>query len=46
MTDIDIDCETHPIEGCTFCGCGSKYWDGDICHSCGERFRPTGEDVT
>lgn len=29
-----------PEEGCTRCDCGSKYWDGNRCHSCGDRFRP------
>ena len=23
-------------EGLTFCWCGCKYWENDICHSCGE----------
>lgn len=31
-----------PVEGCTRCWCGAKYWDfrshGIFCHSCGERF--------
>ena len=30
--------EVHPQEGCTRCWCGSKYWDGDICHSCGTKY--------
>ena len=25
-------------EGCTRCECGSKYWENDICHSCGKPF--------
>ena len=25
-------------EGCTRCQCGSKYWENDICHSCGKPF--------
>jgi hypothetical protein len=25
----------HPREGVDFCSCGAKYWDGDVCHSCG-----------
>lgn len=33
---------TAPVEGCTKCWCGAKYWDfrgdGIFCHSCGERF--------
>lgn len=29
-----------PEEGCDRCACGSKYWDGDRCHSCGEKFIP------
>ena len=28
----------HPEEGCTRCACGSKYWDGDTCASCGEKW--------
>lgn len=28
-----------PREGVDRCSCGAKYWDGDRCHSCGERFR-------
>lgn len=27
-------------EGCTFCWCGAKYWENDICVSCGERYHP------
>jgi len=27
---------TTPTEGLTTCYCGSKYWDGNICASCGE----------
>lgn len=27
-----------PIEGTDICTCGSKYWDGSLCHSCGEKF--------
>lgn len=26
-----------PRDGLDRCDCGSKYWDGDICHSCGEK---------
>lgn len=29
-----------PREGIDRCPCGAKYWDGDFCHSCGERFCP------
>ncbi len=29
-----------PIEGVTRCPCGAKYWDADICASCGERYSP------
>jgi hypothetical protein len=29
-----------PREGIDRCGCGSKYWDGDRCHSCGDQFFP------
>ena len=36
--------DKHPQEGCTRCWCGSKYWDGDICHSCGEKW--DGHDST
>lgn len=36
----EVTTTTHPQEGCTRCGCGSKYWDGDFCASCGERYRP------
>lgn len=28
-----------PREGIDRCDCGSKYWDGDVCHSCGEKWR-------
>ena len=28
-----------PAEGIDRCPCGSKYWDDDVCHSCGERFQ-------
>lgn len=28
-----------PIEGCTRCDCGCKYWDGNVCHSCGSKYR-------
>ena len=24
------------VEGCTRCICGAKYWEFDICHSCGK----------
>jgi hypothetical protein len=27
-----------PVEGLTRCSCGSKYWDADVCHSCGEPY--------
>jgi hypothetical protein len=27
-----------PREGIDRCDCGSKYWDGIVCHSCGETF--------
>lgn len=27
-----------PEEGATRCACGSKYWDEDRCHSCGELY--------
>ncbi len=30
----------QPREGLDRCGCGSKYWDGTRCHSCGEAFVP------
>lgn len=29
-----------PREGCDRCWCGAKYWDGNICHSCGEQYDP------
>ena len=29
-----------PVEGVDRCYCGSKYWDGLTCHSCGEHFKP------
>lgn len=36
--------ELVPLEGCTRCWCGAKYWDvldtGTFCASCGEPFRP------
>lgn len=41
------DCPPHgiprpplPREGVDRCHCGAKYWDGDLCHSCGGRWRP------
>ena len=27
-----------PVEGVDRCYCGSKYWDENVCHSCGEKF--------
>lgn len=27
-------------EGVTRCWCGAKYWDDDVCHSCGEHYHP------
>ena len=30
---------TAPQEGITRCWCGSKYWDGETCHSCGEKWQ-------
>jgi hypothetical protein len=30
-----------PCEGLDRCHCGSKYWDGLNCHSCGDPFRPS-----
>jgi hypothetical protein len=33
--------QTHtpsPTEGIDRCACGSKYWDGSLCASCGEKF--------
>lgn len=33
-----------PREGIDRCYCGSKYWDGDTCHSCGDTYRPTDDD--
>lgn len=32
--------EVVPTEGVTRCDCGSKYWDENVCHSCGEKYRP------
>ena len=29
-----------PVEGIDRCPCGSKYWDGVTCHSCGETYKP------
>lgn len=29
-----------PEEGVSRCPCGCKYWDGDHCHDCGDRWRP------
>jgi len=37
---------TAPIEGVTRCPCGAKYWDGNVCHSCGETFRSSNYDST
>ena len=31
-----------PNEGIDLCACGSKYWDGNVCHSCGAKFKPEG----
>ena len=31
--------DEKPTEGVTRCECGSKYWDGDKCHDCGEKYR-------
>jgi len=28
-----------PVEGVTRCECGSKYWDGMLCHSCREEWK-------
>jgi hypothetical protein len=39
-TLLRIELEPAPREGIDRCACGGKYWDGDRCHSCGERFRP------
>lgn len=33
--------DNTPTEGVTRCDCGSKYWDGNVCHSCGERYSPS-----
>lgn len=27
------------VEGCTRCACGAKYWENDVCVSCGEHAR-------
>jgi len=27
-----------PVEGIDICYCGSKYWDGENCHSCKKPF--------
>ena len=35
-----------PIEGCTRCYCGAKYWDADVCHSCGDKYRPVIVGIT
>jgi hypothetical protein len=37
--------DQHPQEGLDRCPCGSKYWDGDNCHSCGSRFSPDSETL-
>lgn len=29
-----------PTDGLTRCDCGAKYWNDDVCASCGERYRP------
>jgi hypothetical protein len=34
-----------PTEGIDRCACGSKYWDGSLCDSCGEKFRPETDDL-
>jgi hypothetical protein len=31
-------------EGVHRCWCGSKYWEEDVCHSCGEEFDPRNYD--
>lgn len=42
---FDAKYTVAPAEGLSRCGCGSKYWDANICHSCGEPFRlPTNVD--
>lgn len=38
MTDMTTTKTKLPQEGCTRCHCGAKYWDGDICHSCGTKW--------
>jgi len=35
----DFPAADGPYEGLTRCDCGAKYWDGDRCHSCGDRYR-------
>jgi hypothetical protein len=27
------------LEGCDRCSCGCKYWEKDVCVSCGETFK-------
>lgn len=36
----------EPREGIDRCPCGAKYWDGSVCASCGERYRPIVVTVT
>lgn len=33
-----------PREGIDRCPCGAKYWDGNVCHSCGATFEPDTQD--
>lgn len=36
--DAIVAAHLLPVEGCDRCVCGAKYWDGDRCHSCGDRW--------
>lgn len=36
---VDIHGNTKAEEGCDRCPCGCKYWENDVCVSCGEPFR-------
>lgn len=38
MEESKMNTKTAPIEGLTRCECGSKYWDGNRCHSCGDKY--------
>jgi hypothetical protein len=34
-----------PVDGIDRCSCGAKYWDGNTCHSCGQKFDPAARSI-